>query len=421
MIRYVPAVLIGRTVRWAARKRKPGGGAAMPGVVVNAIAPNFLPKTLASFPQGLVVVTGTAGKSTTTRLLAAIVSAHGVKVFTNPSTANIAQGLTSAIISTSSLSGRIDADLAILEMDEGHAAALSSAVKPRLSVLLNVCVDQVDRFFDPNIVTQMLAKVASNTTAAVVVNHDDDSISQAVAGVSAEKVTFGMGEQLFERERDNLGYVTPRVLGAGPAHASVLLRAVGGRTATIDVDGETHDVRIPSVGVHYGVDTVAAISAARALLGSDFSLTLAVSVIDAIDPVFGRGENIEIAGQKIDCILIQNPTSFRLNVLALDPETEHIMIAVGSDVRDYSYLWSAHIDHLQGVRIAAGPKAVDVALHCTYNGVPVDGIEPDLGLALEQFLALPSPTKGNKTIIFSADSMRRTRRYFGLPEQEAAG
>ena len=147
MIRYAPVVAIGRLVRWVARRRKPGGGAAIPGVVVNRLAPKFLSRVLNSFPEGLVVVTGTAGKSTTTRMLAAIVSAHGKRVFTNPSTANIAQGLTSAILAQSSALGRIDAEVAILEMDEGHAARLAQEAPARISVLLNVCVDQVDRFF----------------------------------------------------------------------------------------------------------------------------------------------------------------------------------------------------------------------------------------------------------------------------------
>ena len=58
MIRYAPAVLLGRAARFAARVRKPGGGSAVPGLVVNRLAPGFLPAVLDGFTDGLVVVTG---------------------------------------------------------------------------------------------------------------------------------------------------------------------------------------------------------------------------------------------------------------------------------------------------------------------------------------------------------------------------
>lgn len=420
MLRYIPAVLIGRFVRVVARMRKPGGGAAIPGVVVNTIAPNFLPRVLNSFAGGMVVVTGTAGKSTTTRMLAAIVQAHGRRVFTNPSTANIAQGLTSAIIAGSSISGRIDADLAILEMDEGHAAKLSARVRPRISVLLNVCIDQVDRFFDPAIVTNMLATVAANTVQTLVINRDDASVGEAARGAQADRMEFGMSEVLFEREGEGLGYVTPRRRDAVLVEPTVTLESASGRSAILTFDGQSRSLDLPSSGIHYGVDVAAAIAGAKSILGPDFDASLAVEVINRVDPVFGRGEVVTVAGQRVECILIQNPTSLRLNTRSLDPATEQLMFAVGSDVRDYSYLWAAALDGMPAVTIAAGPKARDVALHCLYSGVAVADVETDLASALDRFLALPAPKHGHKTIIFSADSMRRTRRHWQLPEQDVA-
>ncbi len=417
MLRYAPAVAVGRLVRWVARKRKPGGGAAIPGVVVNRLAPGFLPQVLNSFPQGLVVVTGTAGKSTTTRMLAAIVSAHGKRVFTNPSTANIAQGLTSAILAQSTITGRIEADIAILEMDEGHAAKLSERAPADVCVLLNVCVDQVDRFFDPQLVTGMLSKVARATTGPVIFNADDLSIVEAVQTVSTERsVGFGMGSALRSTQLRNMGYVRP-ALAVTPPEICGELSSVDGRRASLRLDGVDADVHLPAIGVHYGVDAVAALTAASRVLGQDYDPVLASRTLSALDPVFGRGETLTIRGQEIDMVLIQNPTSFRLNVNSIPAESDCVMIAVGSDVRDYAYLWPVHLDHLSRLAIAAGPKAREVAIHALYNDVAVDSVEENLELALEAFLALPRPSHGRKTLVFSADSMRRTRRYFDLAEQ----
>ena len=118
-MRYAPAILVGRLTRFAARLRKPGSGSAVPGLVVNTIAPGYLKRTLSGFPQGLVVVSGSSGKSTTTKMLVAILRAHGVDVVTNPSTANISQGLTSALLERADWQGRVPGDVAVLEMDEG--------------------------------------------------------------------------------------------------------------------------------------------------------------------------------------------------------------------------------------------------------------------------------------------------------------
>jgi UDP-N-acetylmuramyl pentapeptide synthase len=418
LIRFVPAVAIGRLVRWVARVRKPGGGSAIPGVVVNKIAPSFLPTVLNRFPQGLVVVTGTAGKSTTTRLLAAIVSAHGLRVFTNPSTANIAQGLTSAILSECSLGGRIDADIAILEVDEGHAARLSRVAAPRVSTLLNVCVDQIDRFFDPQLVADMLAEVARNTTQTVVFNRDDACVAGSAQG-TARRLEFGMSPKLFASDARALGYAR---LAGSPARAgelTVTLQKCSGSRAGVLIGDVPFDLDLPSAGLHYGIDAVAALSTAKEILGSSFDAELAVKVVSTIDPVFGRGEKVSVRGQLLDLVLIQNPTSFRLNTANLSAANTPLMIAVGTDVRDYSYLWPVSLAHLPTVAIASGSKAEEVALHCLYNGVQVDVVEPDLQKALDDFLALPSDQGATKTIVFSADSMRRTRRLWGLSEQGA--
>ena len=175
MIRYWPALLVGRIVRILIRLVCKGGGSALPGLILSKIAPAILYRVLGSFPKGLVIVTGSAGKSTTTKMLVNIVREHGVSVFTNPSTANIEQGFFSTIIKQGDLFGRVPGSIAILEMDEGHAAQIVEQVKPKTSVILNVFEDQLDRFIDPALVRDKLANVAKATTGKVLLNGDDQN------------------------------------------------------------------------------------------------------------------------------------------------------------------------------------------------------------------------------------------------------
>ena len=418
-VRYAPAILLGRVARTVARWRKPGGGSAVPGLVVNTIAPGFLPRTLNSFPQGLVIVTGSSGKSTTTKMLVAALRAHGSTVFTNPSTANISQGLTSALLEQVSLSGRIAGDIAVLEMDEGHGARISGSLEPRVVVLTNVMVDQIDRFHDSEMVAAMLAKIARRATGTVVVNADDLHLARLGEAIDSSVTVsrYGVSAEVLAANPRGLGYTltSPTRLDAGDG---MLLTSVDGRDATVSVDGVSHAVRLPARGTHYAVDALTALAGARAALGPAFDAATAVTAISGIPPVFGRGEVVTVRGTTVEFVLVQNPASFQLNVDSLAPGTEQILVAIGSDVRDPSYLWPADTSGLGHVLIASGSKAHDIGLQLVYDGVTVDRIEPDLGRALDEFLALPEPASGVKTIIFSADAMRRTRAHLGLATNE---
>jgi UDP-N-acetylmuramyl tripeptide synthase len=414
-VRYVPAILIGRIVRRLARWRKPGGGSAVPGLVVNRLAPGFLAHTLNGFPGGLVIVSGSSGKSTTTKMLVAALRAGGKRVFTNESTANISQGLTSALLERVRLSGRIEGDIAVLEMDEGHGALISARLTPRVVTLTNVMVDQIDRFHDSEMVAAMLAKIANRATDAVVVNADDDYLATLAAGLrtGARIEHFGVSAEVLADAPRGLGYARTAPVRLTGDDAAVLTR-VAGREASVQLDGVEHDLALPARGVHYAVDAIAALATARAALGPEFDPTVAVRAISGIPPVFGRGEIVTVRNRTVEFVLVQNPASFQLNIDSLDAHTEQLLVAIGSDVRDPSYFWPVDTSRLGRVLIASGSKAYDIALQLAYDGVEVERVEPDLGRALDDFLALPDPPTGLKTIVFSADSMRRTRAHLGL-------
>jgi UDP-N-acetylmuramoylalanine-D-glutamate ligase len=408
-LRYAPAVLLGRGVRLAARLRKAGGGSAVPGLVVNRVAPGFLGDVLSSFPEGLVVVSGSSGKSTTTKMLVAILAAHGKRVFTNPSTANISQGLTSALLERTSLTGRIDADLAVLEMDEGHGALLADRFRASLVLLTNVMTDQIDRFHDAEKVQAMLDRIAARSSGSVVLNGDDALLARVRP--TAQVVRFGVTDAVLAQAPRGLGYAETT---AARIDDGVLVTAVAGRDATIVVDGAPLSVRLPARGIHYAVDAAGALAAARQLLGDAFDAGIATAALAAMAPVFGRGEIITVHGQQVEFVLVQNPASFQLNVDELDEHLDQVMVAMGSDVRDPSYFWPVDTSRIGRATIVSGSKADEIALQLLYQGVEVARIEPDLDVALDAFLALPSPRHGIKTIVFTADSMRRSRSHLGL-------
>jgi lipid II isoglutaminyl synthase (glutamine-hydrolysing) len=414
-LRHAPAILLGRAARFAARVRKPGGGSAVPGLVVNRVAPGFLTSTLDGFRDGLVIVSGSSGKSTTTKLLVALLEAHGRRVFTNPSTANIAQGLTSALLERADLAGRIDADIAVLEMDEGHGARIAPRLHPSVVVLTNVATDQIDRFHDSEFVLGLLRRIADRADGALVLNADDGMLERLAAAATVPVDRFGVTQAVLDAQPRGLGTTET---AAERATSGTIVTATRGRDATLSLDGDPIEVRVPARGVHYAVDAAAAVQAARRILGDGFDAALAARTVSGIPPVFGRGEVTTVRGQEVEFVLVQNPASYQLNVDALDtwPEggLDQVLVAMGSDVRDPGYFWPVDPSRIGRARIASGSKAHELALHLAYHDVPVDRIEPDLARALDDFLALPAPERGIKTIVFTADAMRRTRAHLGL-------
>jgi UDP-N-acetylmuramyl pentapeptide synthase len=415
-MRFLPAVLLGRLARIFIRQFRKGGGSALPGLILSKVAPGLLYKTLRSFKDGLVIVTGSAGKSTTTKMIVAIARAHGKNVFTNPSTANILQGFYSTIIEQSNLFGKISADIAILEMDEGHAAQLVKSVAPKTVAILNVMEDQLDRFVDPALVRDTLAKVALSATSDVVLNADDENmrlIAEALNG-SAKLSWFGITADVLETQRNGLG-TAPTYLPSLPRpDVSSEVTAKSNLLYDVDIAGHKAKIELASRGLHFAVDAICALETARKILGPIFDPSLAASTISELPPVFARGEVVEINGEEVEFVLVQNPGSMQLNLDNLMTDPEQIMFAIGRDVHDASWLWTVDYSGLDHIDVVAGFNAAEAALLLTYVGVPFEAVEYDLDKAIEKFFAMPKPSSGRKTVVFSADAMRRMRRALGF-------
>ena len=77
--------LIGKCLVFLSRRLGGGHGSALPGLVIEKLSPHFLGRLLAKLPEGVVLVSGTNGKTTTTKIIADLLRADGYRVFTNPS------------------------------------------------------------------------------------------------------------------------------------------------------------------------------------------------------------------------------------------------------------------------------------------------------------------------------------------------
>lgn len=421
-MRVAVAVLLGRAARWAARLR--GGGSAVPGRVLLAIVPGFLERAVERMPLGVVFVSGSNGKSTTTNMLVAILRAHGVDVFSNPAGGNLPQGIASAMLAEVPLHGRLREQIAVLEVDEAYGVRLAALMRPRSVLLLNVQIDQLNRFFEPDRVVGMLESIATIATQHLVVNTDDDNLrplgSRVAASTGVALHGFGVSEGVRLGARN--GLANARVFGAASTAASIdpsiVVDELVGATAVLAVDGERVRVRLPARGVHYAVDAAGAATMARALLGDRFDPALVATAMESLATVYGRGETMVVGGEEIEIIMMKNPPSLQMNLDALVGPPEQLFMAVDEGTPDPSWLYDIDLSSISGVDVLSGTKAWQLATRLGYDGIPVDLVLPDLRAALKAFVALPKPATGCKTMIVNYEQMMLIRKSFGLLEIE---
>ncbi|KAB1656038.1 DUF1727 domain-containing protein [Pseudoclavibacter chungangensis] len=395
-----------------------GGGSAVPGRVALAIDPGFLSNAVAGLPLGVIFVSGSNGKSTTTHFVTKILRAHGLTVFTNSSGGNLPQGIASSMLPDVGPDGRLKADIAVLEVDEAFGPQLIPHLHPRGVLLLNVQVDQLNRFFDPARVAGFLATIADACGDFVVLNADDDSLRGLATGVRAPIGWFGVDAALIDASPNGLSNVEDLSGGAplvpvDDRTVEVVALVDGG--ARLRIGSEVHDFRLPARGLHYAIDAAGAVATAVQILGVDFRANTARDALAVTETVFGRGELLRNGDEEIEIVMMKNPPSLQMNLDALDEVPEQVLVAVDEGTPDPSWMYGIDLSRLDHADVVTGTKAWQVATVLEYAGIDVRAVEPSTGAALDQFLALPRPSRGRKLMIVNYEQMMNIRRRLGAP------
>ena len=413
MSRQILSTLIGKTIKQAARLR--GGGSALPGLVIEKIDPGFIARTLAQVPRGVVVISGTNGKTTTTKIVVELLEAAGLKVFTNRTGSNFSRGVAAALLGEVDMRGRLDADIAVLELDEAWAVKFVQLVPPRYSLLLNVMRDQLDRFGEIDTAAGFLAKIAQATTDTVVLNRDDPRVYRLHQQTAANVAFFGTTDQLLELMPTDDALKTGQAQANHLAPADVLLADIDKQTATFQIDETKHAVPMRLSGVYNLLNAAAALSLVWQIMGEKAELTTLLGALSDVAPAFGRGETIVIDGTPIELILVKNPSGFRLSLLSFADGTADTMIAINdnyADGRDVSWLWDVDVSRLEQVTVVSGVRAHDMALRLEYDDITPEIIEPDLAAALEKLLA--HHPRQPKHIYCTYTAMMRLRKLLSI-------
>lgn len=400
-------------------------GSALPGLVVEKLYPGYLFKGLDQLPMGVVIVTGTNGKTTTTKIIAEVLGRQGLRVLSNPTGSNFVRGTISTIVAKAKFSGKLPYDIAVFEQDEAHAVHFVKFCRPTGVVALNVMRDQLDRFGEIDSTAKLIGQVVEAARKWVVLNANDHRIA-GLAGQAkpAKTIWFGHSEALTANYLDDDQLHSagqPEFFQAG--QPEVTLQAINPDQLVLTIGSEQLKLKSQLTGPQNAINAAAAVAACLAVNPS-FDPSRLISALETVKPAFGRGEMVNLpTGGRLRLQLVKNPAGFRHSLQLLNKhDYDAVGIAINDDYadgRDVSWLWDVDFTSLRndGVKVfCGGTRAWDMAVRLKYDEVKTS----QAVRGLEQFLdALIDANKSKETVVFCTyTAMLKLRKLLKRHDRE---
>jgi UDP-N-acetylmuramyl tripeptide synthase len=437
--RLSAAVLAARAAQFASRTLKRGGGTTYPGVLARRLEPKVLSKLSRKLASGSVAITGTNGKTTTTRMVSEILQTAGVDAVNNSTGANLVTGVTAALVSDSSLLGRPASEMGLFEVDEASVPKVASEAEIFLLAVLNLFRDQLDRYGELAYTAKVIASAFPDlpSDGTVVLNADDPLVASLGRGAT-RSVYFGVEDHALDTGA--LQHIADSkdcpVCGTALRYDTVYFGHIGVyrcpncsfarpepiyRAARVQMDGPRgtnfllttpegeYEARIGLPGL-YNVYNALAAAAVAGEAGVRTEVIL--QSLAEFSGAFGRVERVRAGEKEVFLLLIKNPVGFNeiLRTFVASPTDEavatsarHVLIAINdnhADGRDVSWLWDVDFEMLANAGAApagfhvSGIRAQDMGVRLKYAELPVCSVVPDRKEALLQALdaTLPGET-----------------------------
>ena len=175
-LRFSLAKAAGAVSTWGLRHVARRPAANLPGKIALAIDPSLLDALRGKCAQGSVITVGTIGKTSTSYLLADAFEAAGCTIFCNRTGANLAAGITSALLQQPA------AQWGVFECDELWLAHVLPRLRSNYVLLLNLFRDQLARCGEiDRIQTSIAGALAASPDTVLVYNAADPQCARLAA------------------------------------------------------------------------------------------------------------------------------------------------------------------------------------------------------------------------------------------------
>jgi UDP-N-acetylmuramyl tripeptide synthase len=427
-VRKTVAVWAGKATGALSRATRRGGGTTLPGDVARAIDPNILTRLTQDLTQGSIVITGTNGKTTTSRLITWLLEGTGMRVVSNRAGANLIFGVTAAALRSAGVDGKLNADWGVFEIDEASLPRATSEIRPKATLVLNLFRDQLDRYGELETIAKKIEKALSaeaNRDAHVILNADDPRVAEIGLNLPNKPVWFGLDDETVASKHlphaadartcprcgaslifdavyvghdgvyrcPNNDFARPK-----PDITATDITLNGFDSIAMTIQGTR--IEMPLGGLYNVYNVLAAYATACSL---KIDARYIAERLKTFKAAFGRQERIDFRGRRLILVLSKNPAGFNETVRTAVDMAHGTNFVLGlndrkADGTDVSWIWDVDFEQLKGrakTVIPAGNRAYDLAVRLKYAGVEAEEPQTDPGKALDALIAM---TKEGDTV-----------------------
>ena len=426
-LRLYTAILVGKTIALI-NKITGSGATAAPGLYALKVDKNIVKKLSKNISGGNILISGTNGKTTTSRLIANVLSKK-YKLIHNRQGSNLLRGLASTLISQSSILGKIEADIALWEIDEATLPQAIDETNPKIITLLNLFRDQLDRYGEVDTTRakwqQSLKNLKKDVT--LILNADDPGITILAKSFGGKVVYFGIEDKKLNLAKitqvsdikfcpncnAKLSYTVNLSAQMGhylcptcpfkrpkPQVFASNLKFNNDFSTTIDVstsekltdNGSQFTVQYQLPGL-YNVYNILAATASSQTIGIDEKKT-STSFMD-FSAAFGRFQSVTIGTKKATIFLIKNPTGANEVIRIIATQKNLNVLAVLNDKiadgRDVSWIWDTNweviVPKIKNLTIS-GTRCWDLTTRIKYTDFKLNknNVYEDINYSLKKSL-----------------------------------
>lgn len=356
-----------------------GAGETWPGEIALRLRPNITTTLASTLPDGVILVAGTNGKTTTSLMVKTILEHIGDSVIHNATGANLLNGIVSSFVRNADWLGRVRADVGIFEIDENSLPVLLQQVTPKRVMLLNLFRDQLDRYGEVDVIVEKWVAAFSRLPkdTVFILNSDDPGVAHIGASVKGKIIYFGINDtscylRIWEHATDSTfcpkcGH---RLTYDGIYYSHIgIWRCTSCGNRRPDLDVSTWPSTLP--GLYNQYNTLAAVALAKSLDLPDVEVKKSLR---SFAPAFGRQEEIRVGEKTIKLFLSKNPAGFNASLrTVLELGASELLFVLNDripDGKDVSWIWDVDFETIpeNATVLVSGDRAYDMALRMKYAG-----------------------------------------------------
>jgi UDP-N-acetylmuramyl tripeptide synthase len=417
MIRTWTAVVWGKSILAATQFLKVGGGTAAPGYYALKLQPKLLAHFMPQFSKGSIIITGTNGKTTTSRLIAHFFNFKKIAYLHNRAGSNLERGIVSTCISAAHFDSKLHHyDYGLWEIDEAEFGRSLATIQPKYIIMLNLFRDQMDRYGEVDTTRRKWAIALKNLTAnpLIIYNNDDPQLVDLIDELKRENSnlrSYGYSVRprhkqpqhttlfspvelvLCPRCKKRLTVEIPTVAGQGAftcTHCGFTNKTVDVTTTIEEQSNQSRgeitldkpypfSIQMPGLFNSYNITAAAALIAKLNYTPAEF-----LFAISEYKAAFGRLEKITINVNNYILTLIKNPTGFTESLKTINTITKNynqawfILNDNFADGKDVSWIWDvdlpSYISKDLNKVLVSGTRKYDMATRLVYAGIPEGNI-----------------------------------------------